>query len=218
MSVNVDDILSLVKQQPSLLQKTGRALNTWRLILGKSCIPEFEICYADILIDGRRIELNDFDEQFGYDEDGTPINITEVSSIFDIDANIHFNSQYYSDIKIFEDVVYYPNEYRYVTLAYLLNTETPSEMINSLPLFDHTQLIFNFGGKVATGVDNYPSILNSINYLNWKLIPNDNGMVKIAYNTEVPFTAFYNKKVNESLSKILPGIPLVRHCFITQLK
>jgi len=81
MSVNVDDILSLVKQQPSLLQKTGRALNTWRLILGKSCIPEFEICYADILIDGRRIELNDFDEQFGYDEDGTPINITEVSSI-----------------------------------------------------------------------------------------------------------------------------------------
>jgi len=207
-----DEIIALIMEEPKLLQKTGKVLNTWRLIFGQSIIPKFNINYTEAYTDtGGFVTLYDFEGSTGYDEDGNAYDISDISRITDIDVDIYFERCYLTNIQLIEDVLFYPPEMRYVTLAYLMNIETEPIYINSLPLFDHTKIRFKFKDKIVIGIDNYPQILQSIEYMNCKLYPNENGLVKIVYETEVPYTMFYNRDVNEQLSNVMPGIPLLEH-------
>ena len=200
-------------EEPKLLQKTGKVLNTWRLIFGQSIIPKFNIRYMEAYTDtGEFVTLYDFEDSAGYDEDGNAYDISDISHIVDIDVDIYLEQCYLPNIQLIEDVLFYPPETRYVTLTYLMNIETEPIYINSLPLFDHTKIRFKFKDKIVVGIDNYPQILQSIEYMNCKLYPNENGLVKIAYETEVPYTTFYNRNVNERLLNVMPGVPLLGHC------
>ena len=208
-----DEIIALIMEEPKLLQKTGKVLNTWRLIFGRSVIPKFNIKYMEAYTDtGEFVTLYDFEDLTGYDEDGNAYDISDISRITDIDVDVYFEQCYLPDIQLIEDVLFYPPEMRYVTLTYLMNIETEPIYINSLPLFDHTKIGFKFKDKIVIGIDNYPQILQPIEYMNCKLHPNENGLVKIVYETEIPYTMYYNKDVNEQLSNVMPGVPLLDHC------
>lgn len=214
LTLTKDEIIALVMEEPRLLLKTGKVLNTWRLIFGCSVIPTFTIKYMEAITDtGEHVTLYDFEGTVGYNEDGIPYNISEVTRILDVDANVFYEHSYLSNLQLIEDVLYYNPESRYVTLTYLMNIETEPIYINSLPLFDHTKIKYRFKDKIVIGIDNYHLILQPIQYMNCKLNPNQYGMVKIAYNTEVPYSVFYSKKVNEQLSDVLPCVPLIEHTF-----
>jgi len=212
MTLSTDEILEIVKMRPEMLGTTGKILNTWRLVLGQSTIPRFYIDYMEVITESNElVTLNHFDGKIGYDEDGTPYSLNDIRRIIDIDAVVILDNSYITDLKLIEDVLYYPKERRYVTLAYLMNIETDPIYINSLPLFDHTTIKYNFADKVVVGIDNYELILQPISYMNCNLQPNEYGMVKIAYDVEVPYTMFFNRRVNEELSGSIPCIPLISH-------
>lgn len=213
-----DEIRMLIMEEPKLLLKTGKVLNTWRLIMGQSIIPTFHIKYMEAITNsGEYVTLYDFEGLTGYDEDGTPYDITDISRIVDIDVHIYFERSYLSNLSAIEDVVYYPPESRYVTLAYLMDIETEPLYINPLPMFDHTKIKYNFRGNLVIGIDNYPKILQKINYMGCNLNPDYNGMVRFAYEVEVPYTMFYNRKVHNELVDIIPGVPLVQHTLTVTL-
>jgi len=217
--LNEADIFWYIKNEPRLLYQDGKTLNTWRLIFGESIIPQFDIKYMEaVTTSNELVTMYEFEKKTGYDEDGISYDFDDIIKILDINANIYYSKNYLPNVNIIEDVIYYPQEYRYITLAYLLNNEVNPIYINSLPLFDHTKIRYNFGGDIVVGVDNYNKILTHINYLNCKLSPDNNGMVKIAYDVEVPYTMFYNKKVNEKLSKVIPSVPLVDHSLIVSFE
>ena len=212
MTLSTDEILEIVKIRPEMLGSTGKILNTWRLILGQSAIPRFYIDYMEVITESNElVTLNHFDNKIGYDEDGTPYSLNDIRRIIDIAAVVILDHSYITDLKLIEDVLYYPNEHRYVTLAYLMNIEVDPIYINSLPLFDHTAIKYNFADKVVVGIDNYELILQPISYMNCNLQLNEYGMVKIAYDVEVPYTMFFNRRVNEELSGSIPCIPLISH-------
>jgi len=212
------EIIELIREEPKLLQQTGKVLNTWRLIFGQSIIPKFDINYIEAITTSNEfIVLNEFENQTGYDEDGQPYYLSDIEKIIDIDVDIYYSQNYLPDVHIIEDVLYYPPENKYVTLAHLMNIEVEPLYINSLPLFDHTKIKYNFNGKLVIGVDNYHKILMPINYMNCNLIPDNNGMVKIAYDIEIPYTMFYNKNVNDILNKVIPCVPLIDYSLIVSL-
>ena len=216
--LNEDEIIWLIKDEPRLLRQDGKTLNTWRLIFGESIIPQFDIKYVEaITSSGELLTLYTIENGVGYDDDGNPCDLIDIAKILDIDVSIYYEQKYLSNINIIEDVIYYSPESRFVTLTYLLNTHINPIYINSLPLFDHTKIKYNFNGKLVIGVDNYHKILMPINYMNCNLIPDNNGMVKIAYDIEIPYTMFYNKNVNDILNKVIPCVPLIDYSLIVSL-
>ena len=196
----------IIKKYPILLEKKGKYLNTLKNIIGY--VPKINIEYATVRFDNNILDVDIDNGVMGYTDDGIEINISKADEIIDIEMS--YKPESYIPVIMTCDIVQTDN-YIY-TIYELLENEADGKIINSIPLFDHSNLELRYENTIYKSYKSIDRIIHDVEYYNIKYKKEDFGYVKLK-DMELPFSSFYNKEVNEIINKEFNNIPLIKESF-----
>ncbi|MBA2851739.1 hypothetical protein HNP86_001898 [Methanococcus maripaludis] len=195
----------IIMQQPKLLESTGAALNTLRLLCnGMAPVIRINgpVTFVDIYGDTYDVSTENVTNRFEpitfYDEE-TNVRF-RGSMIYQIlDAEINYDFIPVNTVNYSNDVFYINGEIK--TLADILCNYSSPDVINALPRFDHKKIIYNFDDRQYIGYNAVDKIIDDVEYRNHTLSPCDNGYV--VGRQKYPFSMFHSYDTNTFVNDVL---------------